>query len=109
MHIAALGADTRGKQELDTAILRRAKVVPDDLGQSRTLGELQHLATDEDPAKLIHAELGQVLIGARPGRQRPDEVTLFDSTGLALQDLTTGHLAYRLAREAGRGQWLELG
>jgi ornithine cyclodeaminase len=109
VHLSAIGADTRGKQELDTAILRRATLVVDDFSQARTLGETQHAV---DAGWLSDAnrppELGELLVGRRPGRTRADEVTVFDATGLALQDLVAADLAYRLAKEQGRGQWLEL-
>ncbi len=109
VHLSAIGADTRGKQELETSLLRRATLVVDDFSQARTLGETQHavdqgwLNDDNRPA-----ELGELLVGRRAGRTSADEITIFDATGLALQDLAAADLAYRLAQEQGRGQWLEL-
>jgi alanine dehydrogenase len=103
-HINAIGADSRGKQEIDPALFPRAKVVVDKLSQCRELGDLQHplqqrLMTTDD----VHAELGQVVSGARAGRESPDEITLFDSTGVSFQDVVTAELAYRRAVEARLG------
>lgn len=99
-HINAMGADTRGKGELDPQLLARATVVVDNPQQALTLGEAQHGAGPE----AIHATLGQVLTGRQSGRSRTDEITVFDSTGVTFQDLcVAGHL-YRLAQEQGFGQ-----
>ena len=104
VHINAIGADTRGKQELDPAIFLRARVVVDDLRQAQELGESQHaLSSGLVRPKDIHAELGEIVAGQKMGRQSPDEITLFDATGLAFQDLVAAALAYRLASERGLG------
>ena len=95
-HINAVGSDTKGKRELDQAVLRDAEVFVDDLGQSRAIGELQGL----DDVQGI--PIGDVLRGAHPGRQRRG-ITVFDSTGISLQDLTAAWLAYRTAKERGVG------
>lgn len=104
MHINAMGADTRGKHELESSLLTRAKLIVDNPEQALTLGESQH-----GPGKAaIHASLGQVLTGQRPGRERADEITIFDATGVTFQDLcVAGHL-YRLAKEQGFGQVVHL-
>jgi len=83
--------------------------VVDDFSQARTLGETQH-AIDQGliSEERRPAELGELIVGRKPGRTRADEITIFDATGLALQDLAAADLAFRLAREHGRGQWLEL-
>lgn len=99
-HINAMGADTQGKGEVEPQLLGHAIVVVDNPQQALSLGEAQHGTGPEG----IHATLGQVLTGSRPGRSRADEITLFDSTGVTFQDLcVAGHL-YRLAREQGFGQ-----
>ena len=104
MHVSAFGTDTIGKQEVEAALFPRATVVVDDVAQATMIGETQHpvaqgLMSKED----IHATLGEILAGRRPGRARPDEITLFDATGLAFQDLVSGHLAVQLAEERGLG------
>lgn len=98
-HVNAMGADTRGKRELDPALLRQAQVFVDDLQQSRSIGELQGL----DGVEAV--PIGDVLRGAHPGRRRPG-ISVFDSTGIALQDLTTAWRGYRMARERGLGTTL---
>jgi ornithine cyclodeaminase/alanine dehydrogenase-like protein (mu-crystallin family) len=109
MHVSAFGSDTVGKVELEAAIFQRATIVVDDLDQATTIGETQHAVTQgliqrED----IHATLGEILAGQKPGRTREDEVTLFDATGLAFQDLIAGYLATRLAGERGLGQRVKI-
>jgi alanine dehydrogenase len=95
-HVNAVGSDGKGKREVDAGVLRAAQVFVDDPAQSRSLGELQDL--DDVPA----VPIGDVLRGAHPGRQG-EGITVFDSTGIALQDLTTAWRAYRMAVEQGVG------
>jgi alanine dehydrogenase len=102
MHINAFGADTRGKQEIDEKLMPRAKVIVDYLPQAREIGECQHALR----ARLIdsvHAELGEILTGRKPGRESSDEITLFDATGIALQDLAVAARAYAAAMARGVG------
>jgi alanine dehydrogenase len=92
-HINAIGADAPGKEELDPLILKRAKVFVDDRPQAIHSGEINVPIT----RGLFHAHdiagtLGEVVVGVK-GRRRPDEVTVFDSTGLAIQDLAIASLA----------------
>jgi len=109
-HITAIGADAPGKQELDPLILKRARVVVDRLSQCRLIGETQHalkcgVILEGD----IYAEIGEITAGLKRGRQSDGEVTLFDSTGVAVQDIATASLVYRTARDKGAGtvlQWL---
>ena len=103
-HIAALGADLEGEQELDGAILRRARIFVDDIRQCRTDGEInvplrEGLITEADVA----GEIGKVIVGELEGRQSDDQVTVFDSTGIALQDSATVPLEYERALAAGVG------
>jgi ornithine cyclodeaminase len=97
VHINAIGADTKGKSELDESVLTIAEVFTDNLCQSRTIGELQR-----NPDRTA-AEIGDVLLGKHSGRQREEQITVFDSTGIALQDLATAELALRIALEQGAG------
>jgi ornithine cyclodeaminase/alanine dehydrogenase len=105
MHINAIGADGPGKQEHDPAIVRLAdKIVVDSLSQCRRIGELQHaisqgLISDED----VHAEIGEILIGKKVGRESNDEITFFDSTGLAAQDIAAAHVVLKAAKEKKLG------
>ena len=103
-HIAALGADKGGDQELDPGILQRARIFVDDIRQCRTDGEInvplsKGLIREQD----IAGEIGEVIVGKTQGRRSDDEVTLFDSTGIALQDSATVPLEYERAVAAGVG------
>jgi alanine dehydrogenase len=106
-HVNAFGSDTRGKQELEAKLLARAKVVPDYLPQARELGECQH-AFAAGLIGNVHAELGEILTGAKPGRESDDEITVFDATGIALQDLAVAACAYAAALERGVGTRVRL-
>jgi alanine dehydrogenase len=104
MHIAAVGADKSGDQELDGRILQRARIFVDDIRQCRTDGEInvplaQGLISEADVA----GEIGEVIVGKVQGRTSDDEITVFDSTGIALQDSATVPLEYERARAAGVG------
>ncbi|MFQ5528496.1 MAG: ornithine cyclodeaminase family protein [Thermoanaerobaculia bacterium] len=104
-HINALGADGPGKHELEVSILQDAKIVIDDLHQAEGGGEINvPLARGELTVDDLHANLGDVVTGARPGREREDEITVFDSTGLAIQDVAVARIVYEeaKARELGR-------
>jgi len=98
--IAAVGADNEEKQEIDPALLAAAKVVTDLTAQAAVIGDLHHAITagDMSPAE-VHAELGQVICGRKPGRESEDEITVFDSTGTGLQDVAAAIAAYRAAIE----------
>jgi alanine dehydrogenase len=103
-HIAAVGADKAGDQELDPRIVQRARIFVDDIRQCRTDGEINvplrdGLITEDDVA----GEIGKVIVGSLPGRTSDDEITLFDSTGIALQDSATVPLEYERALAAGVG------
>ena len=83
MHVNAIGGDCPGKTELDPAILRRARVTVEYEPQTRLEGEIQQL-----PATFPVTELWEVVTGRVPGRRSPDEVTVFDSVGFALEDFS---------------------
>lgn len=103
-HINAMGADAHGKQELATQILLDAKVVVDDWAQACGSGEVNvPLESGALSRDRIHAALGQVVVGAKPGRESNDEITIFDSTGLAVQDVALARLIYEEARRRGVG------
>ena len=102
--VAAVGADNRGKQELEPALVASATLVVDVLEQCAEIGELQHaLAAGLMTREQVHAELGDVVSGRRPGRTSGDEVIVFDSSGTALQDVAAAIVVYENARLTGRG------
>ncbi|MDK2911724.1 MAG: alanine dehydrogenase [Methanolobus sp.] len=108
-HINAIGADAAGKQELESALLKRAKVVVDDVIQASHSGEINvPISSGTFSEADIYAELGEVIAGIKPGRRSDEEITIFDSTGLAVQDLVTADLVYRKALENGVGKRMEL-
>ncbi|MBB3526910.1 ornithine cyclodeaminase family protein [Rhizobium sp. BK456] len=97
-HIVAIGTDQRGKQELDPELFRNAKIIVDSLSQCTEKGETWHPLNKNIIAKDdIHGEIGEVLLGRKPGRESDDEITIFDSTGMAIQDNTTASKIYRNA------------
>jgi alanine dehydrogenase len=109
MFVAAVGADSHGKQEIEPALVASATLVVDVLAQCAEIGELQHvLAAGLLTRAQVHAELADVVVGRRPGRTRDDEITIFDSSGTALQDVAAAIAVYEKAREAGRGVEVKL-
>jgi alanine dehydrogenase len=108
--ILAMGADAQGKQELDPAILARARVVVDDPPQAWHSGEVNvPLARGDWSESDLHATLGQVVAGLAPGRTDDDEVFVFDSTGLVIQDLALADAVYGRCQQAGLGQEIDFG
>ena len=109
MFIAAVGADSQGKQELEPALVASATLVVDVLDQCAEIGELQHvLAAGLMTRAQVHAELADVVVRRRPGRTRVDEITVFDSSGTALEDVAAAIAVYENARETGRGTEVKL-
>ncbi|WP_041527219.1 iminosuccinate reductase BhcD [Paracoccus aminophilus] len=106
-HIAAMGTDTKGKQELDPALVARARIFTDEVAQSISIGETQHAIAAHLIAEEAVHELGAVVTGAIPGRDGA-EVTLFDGTGVGLQDLAVAAKVLELAIEKGLAQQAEL-
>ena len=96
--VAGVGADNENKQELDPALLEHSTLVTDLTEQCRAIGDLQHA-----PQARVHAELGEVVAGLRPGRSSDAEITVFDSTGTALQDVAAAIAVYRRALASGEG------
>jgi len=108
MHINAIGADAPGKEELEAGILNRAKIVIDDWEQASHSGEINVPLSKKIITRAnIYAEIGEIVAGAKPGRVSEDEITVFDSTGLAIQDVITAWRAYEVAEEKGIGQEIE--
>ena len=103
-HVNAMGADAPGKNELAADVVTSAKLVIDDYEQCTHSGEINvpwsdGVLTDED----LHAELGEIVAGKRPGRTPEDGVTVFDSTGLAIQDVAAARVVYERADAEGEG------
>ena len=102
-HINAMGADAPSKQELQTRLLLKSKIIIDSWDQASHSGEINVPVSQKVlKRKDIHAKLGDVIIGNATGREG-DEITIFDSTGLAVQDVVTAGLIYRRAMEKGIG------
>jgi alanine dehydrogenase len=107
--IAAVGADNRGKQELEPVLVASSTLVVDVLDQCAEIGELQHaLAAGLMTREGVHAELGEVVAGRRPGRRGDEEITIFDSSGTALQDVAAAIVVYEKALASGRGTEVKL-
>jgi alanine dehydrogenase len=107
--IAAVGADSQGKQELEPALLAASTLVVDVLEPCAAIGELQHvLAAGLMTRDQVHAELADVVVGRRPGRTHEDEITVFDSSGTALQDVAAAMVVYEKAQATGRGTEVKL-
>jgi ornithine cyclodeaminase len=86
-HLTCMGADDRGKQELPVELLRRSRLFADLVSQSTTVGEFQHVATEISSGDVHLDALGDVASGKNPGRQSDEDITIFDSSGIALQDI----------------------
>jgi ornithine cyclodeaminase/alanine dehydrogenase len=97
--VAAVGADDTHKQEIDPALMASAKVVADSLEQSCTIGDTHHaidlgLMRKEN----VYAELSEIVAGRKPGRTADDEIFVFDSTGIAIEDVVAAVAVYEKAR-----------
>jgi ornithine cyclodeaminase/alanine dehydrogenase-like protein (mu-crystallin family) len=99
-HITTLGADQPGKAEVSADLLRSSLFVCDDRDLTVTMRAADGACVG---AKVIDAELGEVIAGAHPGRTEPGQITIFGSVGLAFQDLVVTWLAYQGALERGIG------
>jgi alanine dehydrogenase len=109
MHINAIGADAPGKEELESSILKTAKVVVDDWEQASHSGEINvPYGHGELKREDLYGELGDIVAGKKPGRQNDTDVTIFDSTGLGIQDIVVAHLVYTRAIKAGKGTHVDL-
>jgi ornithine cyclodeaminase/alanine dehydrogenase len=108
-HINAIGADAPGKQEIESALLARARIVVDDREQAFHSGEVNvPLKEGVLRSEQIDATLGEVVAGKKPGRRAQEEITVFDSTGLAIQDLGVTRLAFDRCRARGLGTAVDL-
>jgi len=106
--IAAVGADDAHKQEIDPALIASTKVVADSLDQSCAIGDTHHaiaqgLMRKED----VYAELGEIVAGKKSGRTTDDEIIVFDSTGVAMEDAVAAAAVYEKARASNIGTYFE--
>ena len=100
-HLACMGTDTRGKQEVEAALFARARVFTDEVAQSVAIGEAQHAVAAGLIAEADITPIGAVINGTASGRRADDEITLFDGTGVGLQDLAAAEVAVQRAVERG--------
>ena len=106
-NINAIGADARGKRELDTRILKRAKIVVDSWEQASHSGEVNApLSRDQLSKRDIYADIGEIVTGKKKGRIKGSEITIFDSTGLAVQDVAIANAIYKKAVKAKVGKYV---
>jgi len=96
--VAAVGADNPHKSEIAPRLMAEAKVVADLVSQAQTMGDLHHaIEAGAMRAAGVHAELGDIVTGRKPGRENATEITLFDSTGVAIQDVAAAACAHERA------------
>ena len=107
-HIACMGTDTKGKQEVSTNIVAQATLFTDEIPQSVSIGEAQHAIAAGSITATDITSIGDVINGTHPGRTSEDEITLFDGTGVGLQDLAVASVAVTLAEAQGKAQNVEL-
>lgn len=100
-HLACMGTDTRGKQEVDAGLVASASVFTDEVAQSVSIGEAQHAFNAGTIMEDDIVSIGDVINGTHPGRTSPEEITLFDGTGVGLQDLAVAEVASRKAEKGG--------
>lgn len=100
-HLACMGTDTKGKQEVEAGLLAAATVFTDEVAQSVTIGEAQHAVAEGLLTAEAITAIGAVINGTHPGRTSADEITLFDGTGVGLQDLAVASAAVELAVQRG--------
>lgn len=105
VHINGIGGDSKGKTELELAILSRSQIVVEYLDQCRIEGEIQRLA-DQDIRKHVRAELHELIKGKNVGRENNKQITIYDSVGIALEDYSALRLTYELSNHYNLGQEL---
>jgi ornithine cyclodeaminase/alanine dehydrogenase-like protein (mu-crystallin family) len=107
--VAAVGADNEHKQEIDPCLMAAARVVVDSRAQCIAMGDTRGaIAAGTMTPAHIHGDLAEIVSGRRPGRSRDNEVIIFDSTGVAVEDVAAASAVYQRALRQGRGTVLEL-
>jgi alanine dehydrogenase len=108
-HINAVGADAPGKQELDPSILKEAIVVADDLRQASTSGEINvPIQKGVYSIREIYGTLAELVVGKKKGRTDNRVITIFDSTGVAVEDIAVAKLLFEKAQQAGGYRSIDL-
>lgn len=107
VHINALGGDTIGKTELDVDLLRRSRIVVEYFDQTITEGEIQRLSNDEASTQVI-GQLHELLLERKQARKSDEDITIFDSVGIALQDFSALKLVYVLSDRYGLGRHISM-
>ncbi len=107
-HLACMGTDTKGKQEVDAKLVESASVFTDEVAQSVAIGEAQHAVGSGALSDDAITPIGAVINGEHPGRSSAEEITLFDGTGVGLQDLAVASAAAQLAAQTGTAQRVSL-
>lgn len=107
--IAAVGADSPDKSEIEPSLMAVSKVVVDSRAQCAHMGDLHHaIAAGAMTAEQVHADLGELVLGWRNGRSRDEEIWLFDSTGVAIEDVASAARVFERAIERGIGTPVDL-
>lgn len=101
-HLACMGTDTKGKQEVEAELVARSRLFTDEVAQAVSIGECQHAVAANMADESAITELGAVINGDHPGRRSNDEITLFDGTGVGLQDLAVAASVVDLAVARGK-------
>ena len=108
MHLNCVGSYAAGKQEIDAAILKRARVVVDDWEQASHAGEINvPVSRGEFRREDVYASLPEIAAGLKHGRADESEITVFDTTGLAIQDVVTAWRAFEIAEDRGLGSLID--
>lgn len=107
-HIACMGTDTKGKQEVDIDLIVAATLFTDEIAQSITIGEAQHAIASGAIKEKDITPIGDAINAKHPGRSNNEEITLFDGTGVGLQDLAVASVAAKLALKQGKASYVEL-
>ncbi|UUX48101.1 ornithine cyclodeaminase family protein [Nisaea acidiphila] len=107
-HVVCMGTDTKGKQEVSADLVARAATFTDEVAQAVTIGECQHALALGAKTEAEIIEIGAVINGTHPGRTSEREVTLFDGTGVGLQDLAVAEVVLRSAIEKGAATEVEM-
>lgn len=107
-HLACMGTDTKGKQEVGIDLIVKSKLFTDEVAQSISIGETQHAIAEGLIEERDVTSIGAVINGAHGGRTSDDEITLFDGTGVGLQDLACAAAAVELAVQHGKAIEVDL-
>jgi ornithine cyclodeaminase len=107
-HLACMGTDTKGKQEVEAALVADASVFTDEVAQSISIGEAQHAYAEGRKPEAAITQIGAVINGSHPGRRSAEEITLFDGTGVGLQDLAVAAAVVGLAKAGGKATEVDI-